>query len=338
MTDRRILWLGIAASFALTALIWALGWIPASVPKLPDQGPAWYYWKLPEPTFWTRLSAWGMYAAHQVAVWGLIYWAQRSKLKYTRELHPVNWWLIGVNLLFVGLHFVQTYIWYDGLAQDVSIFSSQGSVILLLVFVLIMETPRRGLFFGRKVGFRREFIQLIKRHHGYLFSWATIYTFWYHPMEATPGHLIGFLYTFLLLFQGVLIYNRAHINRWWTFALEAAVLVHGTIVAVYQGNGIWPMFFFGFFALIVTTQMYGLPIPNWGRWLIAGSFVAGVIAVYGLTGRGWTRLDEIVRIPIIDFALVGVIYLLWLLGFWTWRGIDGLRNRSRLPGSGATAD
>ena len=60
MTDRRILWLGIAASLAFTALIWALGWIPAGVPKLPDQGPSWYYWKLPEPTFWSRATAWSM--------------------------------------------------------------------------------------------------------------------------------------------------------------------------------------------------------------------------------------------------------------------------------------
>lgn len=338
MTDRRILWLGVATSLGLTALIWALGWIPAGVPKLPDQGPSWYYWKLPEPTFWSRATAWGFYIGHQVAVWALLWWAQRSRPRYSSALHPVNWWMLAVNLLFIGLHFVQTYVWYDGLAQDVSIFSSQGSVVLLLVFVLIMETPRRGLLFGKKVPFRREFVQLVKRQHGYLFSWAAIYTFWYHPMEAGLGHLIGFFYMFLLLLQGSLIYNRAHINRWWTFALEVMVLVHGTLVAVFQGNGIWPMFFFGFFALVVVTQMYGLPIGARGRWLVAGAFVAGVVLVYGVSGRGWAKLDEIVRIPLIDFALVGVIYLLWLIGFWTWRGLSALRGRGRLPGSGATAD
>jgi hypothetical protein len=175
MSERRILWLGVAASLALTALIWALGWIPASVAKLPDQGASWYYWKLPEPTFWSRATAWGCYIGHQVTVWALLWRAQRSGLRYASALHPVNWLLLGANALFIGLHYLQTYIWYDGLAQDVSIFSSQGSVILLLIFVLIMETPRRGLFFGKQVPFRRAFTDLIRRRHGYLFSWAAIY-------------------------------------------------------------------------------------------------------------------------------------------------------------------
>ena len=36
--------------------------------------------------------------------------------------------------MFVGLHFLQTHVWYDGVAQDVSIYSSQGSVVLLQVW------------------------------------------------------------------------------------------------------------------------------------------------------------------------------------------------------------
>jgi hypothetical protein len=42
LSGRRVLALGIVASVGLTVLIWALGWIPASVPKRPDQGPAMY--------------------------------------------------------------------------------------------------------------------------------------------------------------------------------------------------------------------------------------------------------------------------------------------------------
>jgi len=337
VTERRILGLGIAASLAFTALIWTFGWIPASVPKLPDAGPAWYYWQLPEPTFWSRATGWGFYLLHQMLVWGLIWYAQRERPAYTRALHPVNRWLIGVNLLFIGLHFLQTYIWYDGLAQDTSIFSSQGAVVVLLVFVLIMETPRRGLAFGWKTPFRREFTGMVRRYHGYFFAWAAIYTFWYHPMEATWGHLIGFVYMFLLLFQASLVFNRAHVNRWWTFFLEFMVLIHGTIVAYLQGGGAWPMFFFGFFALVVITQMYGLPLPPWGRWLTAGAFVAGVLLVYLLTGRGWLRMNEVVRIPLIDFALVGVIYLIWLVGFWTWRRLRGQGRREREPSGPRTA-
>ncbi len=37
----------------------------------------------------------------------------------------------------------------------------------------------------------RDIVGFVRRNHGYIFAWATIYTFWYHPMENTNGHLIG---------------------------------------------------------------------------------------------------------------------------------------------------
>ncbi len=317
MTGRRVLTLGIAASILLTGLIWLGGSIPASVTKLPDQGPSWYYWKLPEPTFWSRATAWGMYLSHQLSIWACIWWAGQTKLKYKTALHPINYLMLAINGAFIALHFLQTYIWYDGLAQDTSIWSSQGAVVLLLVFVLILETPRRGLFFGKPVPFRKEFLRIIKQYHGYFFSFAAIYTFWYHPMEATWGHLIGFLYMFLLLLQSSLVFNRAHINRWWTFTLEIMVLFHGVIVAWIQGRGMWPIFLFGFAGILLITQLHGLPIGRWAKRTVYAAFLLSVLAVYGLTGRGFGRLHEIIRIPIIEFALVGAIYLIFLLVFWT---------------------
>ena len=114
---------------------------------------------------------------------------------------------------------MQTQVFYDGLAQDVSIYSSQGSVILLLVVVLLMENRRRGLVFAKPAPIKRDGrADFARKYHGYLFSWAAIYTFWYHPMLNTPGHLVGFFYMFLLLLQGSLFLTRAHINRVWTLS------------------------------------------------------------------------------------------------------------------------
>jgi hypothetical protein len=48
--DLLALWGGIAFSLAFSALIWWVGQRLASVPHLPDAGPSWYYWKLPEAT------------------------------------------------------------------------------------------------------------------------------------------------------------------------------------------------------------------------------------------------------------------------------------------------
>lgn len=305
------LWLGILFSLAFTGLIWWAGGRLESIELLPDQGASWYYWKLPDPTFWSRATAWGFYLAHQLVVWGLIYYAQTRRHKYSDGLHRVNWLALGANAFFIGLHFVQTHLWYDGLAQDVSIWSSQISVIILLVWVLLMENSRRGLFFGRKAPIGREIIRFARKYHGYYFAWAIVYTFWYHPMVATPGHLLGFAYTFLLMLQGSLFFTRVHINRWWMFFQEFTVLAHGTMVAFFQGAGLWPMFAFGFGAMFIMTQMHGLGLSRRARWLLVAVYVGLTLWVYN--GR-WLALNEIIRIPLIEYLAVLVLAAIFWLG------------------------
>jgi hypothetical protein len=317
------LWLGIAFSLGFTALIAWAGPRLDAVGLLPDQGAAWYYWKLPEPTVWTRLSVWSLYLLHQVGLWGLIAYAQKTRPAYTGGLHKVNVVALGVNALFILLHFAQTHLFYDGLAQDVSIFSSQGSVIVLLVWVLLMENSRRGLFFGKKAPIRQEIIRFARTYHGYFFAWATVYTFWYHPMVSTPGHLIGFVYMFLLLLQGSLFFTRVHVNKYWTFAQEGLVGIHGTLVAVMQGAGLWPMFFFGFAGIFVITQMHGLGLKRWARLAIFAAFAGSVLWVYSV--RGWTQLNEIIRIPLIDYLAVFVLAGLFGGGLWIARRVRGRR-------------
>lgn len=318
---------GVLFSFLFTALIWAAGgWLADTRAQLlPDTGASWYYWKLPEPTFWSRASAWGLYALHQVALWGLIYYAQTRPHRYTTGLHRVNVAALSVNALFIVLHFIQTHIWYDGLAQDVSIFSSQGSVILLLVAVLLMENQRRGLVWGKKAPISQEIGRFVRRYHGYLFAWAAVYTFWYHPMESTSGHLIGFVYMFFLLLQGSLFFTRVHINRWWTLTQEVMVLVHGTLVAVMQGNGIWPMFAFGFAGLFVITQMHGLGLALRTRLGLLALYVLLVVWVY--SDRGVAQLNEIIRIPLIEyvvmFLMAGLIWLGLRLARWLQPALRG---------------
>jgi hypothetical protein len=319
--DMLALWGGVLFSLAFTGLIWWAGRFLENVPHLPDTGPAWYYWKLAQPSFWSHATAWGFYLAHQITIWGLIFYAQTRVKRYTTGLHSVNIAALAANAFFIGLHFVQTHIWYDGLAQDVSIFSSQGSVVIMLVWILLMENSRRGLFFGKKAPISKEIMRFARTYHGYLFAWATIYTFWYHPMENTTGHLIGFMYMFLLLLQGSLFFTRAHLNRWWTVTLEVMVLVHGTLVAVMQGNGIWPMFAFGFAGIFVTTQMNGLGLSFRTKLLILAAFIISTLWVY--SGRGWIKLNEIIRIPLIEYLAVFVLAGLIGGGLWIAKRIRG---------------
>lgn len=317
------LWGGILFSLAFTALIYWAGQFLDRSTLLPDQGASWYFWKLPNPTFWTRATAWGLYLAHQVTLWVIIYYAQTRVKTYTSGLHRVNVLALGANAFFILLHFIQTHLWYDGLAQDVSIWSSQVSVVILLVWVLLMENRRRGLFFGKKAPISKEIIDFARKYHGYYFAWATVYTFWYHPMETTPGHLVGFFYMFLLLLQGSLFLTRVHVNRYWTYVQEISVLIHGTIVAIFQGNNMWPMFLFGFAGLLVVTQMFGLGLKAWQRLLIFGAYAAGAIAVY--SWRGWGKSYELLSIPLIEYLSVFVLALLFWLGLRTARFFQAKR-------------
>jgi hypothetical protein len=117
-----------------------------------------------------------------------------------------------------------------------------------------------------------------------------------------------------LLSQSVLLFNRAHLNKWWKFSLEALVLVHGTLVAIYQGKGLWPMFFFGFSAMIVLTQMHGLGLSARARWALAAVFVLGVGLFYGLSGD-FARVNEVIRIPFIEYLAVFLFYGLFMAGY-----------------------
>ena len=272
-----------------------------------------YPWQTRNPTTMAYVTAWVGYALHNISAWVIIFLAQKQKSKTTEKFQWFNWAMLATHLLFFGLHWLQTQLWYDGLAIAVPEITSQASVILMLVLILILETPRRGLILGKKIKFHKRFLQIIRDYHGYIITWGLIYTFWYHPMENTFGHLAGFFYMFSLLAQSVFLFNRAHFNKYWTFFLEILVLIHGTVVAIYQANGIWPMFAFGFGAMIILTQIYGLGLKPWPRRIISILFVLGIIVYYTITNN-FAGINEVIRIPFIEYGLVFVFYLIFLIG------------------------
>lgn len=83
------------------------------------------------------------------------------------------------------------------------------------------------------------------------------------------------------------------------------------------------MFFFGFAGIFVLTQMHGLGLPKWAKWLILGVFIALTLVVYN--GQ-WARLNEIVRIPVIEY--LAVFLLAGLIG-------GGLAIARRIRGQGS---
>jgi hypothetical protein len=274
--------------FCAAAMGLIMAFAPYSDPSMfvADKGNWWYYWQLRDATVITRLSAWLPYTAHIVSIWFLIYHAKQAKPRYIFGLHTFNVWALSINAFFIVLHIAQTKYFYDGLAQDVHEATSMGSVTLMLFLILVMENNRRGLFFGKKVGFMTGVGDTLRRYHGYYISWAIIYTFWYHPVETTTGHLAGFAYMFLLLLQSSLFFTRFHVNRVWTMTLETIFVVHGALVAAFilspGQDQIWSQFLFGGLAIFLITQLHGLGLGMRGKLFVAAPILMIMVGFYAL--------------------------------------------------------
>jgi len=325
MSDRRSrTWFiaSIAAAVGLTALIANLSPLLQRFPHLPDKGASWYFWQLPEATLGGRLSAWLLYGAHQVLLWYSLWRLSRErrvKGAAATGFGTANIRILVVNFIFVLLHILQTHIWYDGLAKDVPVWSSQGSVIVMLVIMLYMAAPIRGLFAGRFKKMGTGGIAWVRSWHGYFIAWALCYTFWFHPTEGDYGLLTGFFYMFLLFIHLGFAYTPLHMDLKWVALLELFVGLHGPAIAIQkavsgnerdvQGPGIWIMFFSGFFFMFAFTGQYGFSLKKWQRALVYLLYFSAVAGLYAW--RGFGRIYEIAFIPT---ALYGGALGLFLVG------------------------
>lgn len=293
----------------------ALGtWLTRFQLEAPPPGDVgfFYEWQRADPGFWSRATIWLGFALHQLLIWFTIWYAKANYTKYSDKLRPANYWALGINAVFVGLHYLQTAIFYDGIAQDIPSWTAQYAVIMMLFVILAMENRRRGLFFGRKIRFRQEFYRWLREYHGYAFSFAIIYTFWFHPMVPTWGHLLGFAHVMLVMAQGSLMFTKAHLNKYWKFLLEILVLPHAALVALNQGNNLVYMFLYGFMTLFIVTQMHGLGLKRWVKYAFYAGFLLTVLFTYTVL-RAPYQINEVIRIPFIEYPLVFVTYGLWWL-------------------------
>ncbi|MCC7447407.1 MAG: hypothetical protein IT324_08335 [Anaerolineae bacterium] len=335
LNDKQIVNGGIIFSVLVCLAIILLGNWLLRFPLAPDNGdPFFYEWQLADKNFWARASVWTLFGLHQLAIWATIWYARRTYNTYSETLRRANYWALGVNLLFVVLHYIQTAVFFDAIAMDVPSWTAQFAVALMLIVILAMETPRRGLFFGRKVNFRKAFIDGLKQYHGYFFSFAVIYTFWFHPMFPTWGHLVGFVHVILVMVQGSLMFTRVHLNRRWMFLLEILVLPHAFQVALNQGNGLWPMFLYGFAAIFLLTQMHGLNLRTWVKRAFYAGFVLAVLLTYTTIKKPF-MINEVIRIPLIEYAVVFVMYGIFRGGAWASSKFKALRGGSDVAAAGA---
>lgn len=313
MKTKNAFIIGIAAALLLTLLI---AWSATSLLSfrqtlLPDTGPDWYYWKLPSVSVWATVTMWLGYALHQGLCWYLIWRLQHEKHTLQKEqISKYNAALLLVNGLFIILHLLQTRFFYDGLAQYVSVASSQYSVIVMLVLMLILLNARRGLFFGKKLPLSQSAVNGISKTHGYYIAWAVVYTLWFHPMEGTWSHLLGFFYMFLLMLQMSMAYTKVHTNIKWVTLLESFVAIHGTIVALEAGQTLWGMFLFGFSLMFVVSGLHGVVKLKPLRIGFTALYLMMAVLIYsGVLGTSQqiSQIHQIFWIPVILYGLVFVI-------------------------------
>jgi hypothetical protein len=297
-----------------------------------------YEWQLANPTFWSRATAWLSFVIHNLLIWGTIWWAQeRTDRKYTSTLKRGNWVALAINGVFILWHYLQTALFYDGIAQDLPSWTAQSTVIMMLYVIMMMENRRRGMFFGKKLSFRKEFYTWIARYHGYAFSFAVIYTFWFHPMIPTQGHILGFLHVMLVMLQGSVMFTRMHTNRYWIFLNEIIVLPHAALVALGQGGDIVYMFLFGFLTIFIVTQMHGLGLKNWVKNLFYAGFAISLFVTYFIV-REPANINEVIRIPVIDYLLIFLTYGVWLLFARLTGKVDSFRMTEPPPPVPASGD
>ena len=320
--------IAILFSIIFTSIIWILGPYLNTFLKtlLPDQGASWYYWKLPQRNPTSMIIVWTLYLLHQIGAWTGIYWAQQNLTGKTpsKILTKYNIFMLSWNTVFMILHLVETHLLFDGLAQDVPIWTSQGSVILMLVFVMIIENRRRGLILGKRVEkpLTIQVTGFVRRSHMYIVAWALVYTFWFHPMAVDPQLLSGFMYMFFLFTQMSLAWTWIHLDARWIVFLESYVAIHALIVAVYNtiqhgSLEMWPMFFGGFAFMFVFTYQFGLNLSRRVNLSIIGAYLIFLFWLYAPFGYGrdfeFLMRAEFLWIPIILYLLSlvfgGIVYL-----------------------------
>ena len=306
-----------------------------------------YPYRLVEPVLSSRIVPWVAYGVHQLGQWyfirqaqlahdrGEIQWVTQEQLgklsgsdralaltpnKYAKQMFALN---VGMVLL----KFVQSQLFYSGLASDVPEWTALGSVALWILFAMVVQMPSRGLFFGYWKNFdyecigdtlanvlqSRDFIRFTRRYHGYGISFGTTYNFWYHPMEGSPGFVLGYLYQLCMIVQSSFLFHPNHRNKLWTLLLELGVVPHSAVIGIFFANGQSGapfMFSFGFAFAFVTTQMHGFDLTRAQKWAFALGYFASLVLTYIIAGRSLSHVTEVFRMSM-NFTFAPFAWVIW---------------------------
>lgn len=275
------------------------------------------------------------------------------------DAHRLQWWhgaTLSLHAAFCTARVAHTrWVSYNGLARDVHEATALGAVAVLLVWVWLLRSPERGVFFGcgrlplpGGVGSRAaaSLWRAAVAAHSYAFSFACVWTLWYHPAVATPAHVTGIVYIAALLVQSSLAGTAAHVGQGWMTALEVGVAGHalvtaaaatsrstaaaaaaGTVAARPVAKSLLPLFGWGFASTFVVVPLHGLGWSAATRARVAAAYGAAAAAAVA-SGWGGTRGYHVVAIPVADAGVLGVLVAALGGGGWAAVRLRAWRRRS----------
>ena len=216
-------------------------------------------------------------------MWSILWMAAKEKPKYSNKWRWFNWRMLQLNVFCLVLKWIQTRTSYNGLSQHLPLGWGIGTVSLMLIVVFMLYIPTRGIVCGypRKSKTCNDMGRVVRKYHAYYIAFAITNDLWYHPFETSPGHLTGILNDFLILWQSCVIYHHSHRDKFWTIALELMVLPHSALIAIRRGTASAAGFSFGFYILLMVTQMHGLNLNFLKKSALVAIFAVSVGCVYG---------------------------------------------------------
>ena len=199
-----------------------------------------------------------------------------------------------------------------------------AAVFLALTVALLMQQTERGIVFGFSLNSQTLTLltNVVRRFHGYVFIWAIVFTFWYHPVEAGIEHLSGFFIILLFTIQACLMYTTAHLGVVWRTLLELQMLFHAVLAEIHRTHrDIWKMFVSGSLAVFVITQMHAFPLTFLNKSVISLAYILLLYFLYYRSSKG--RWKEIFNFPVSYYFFVIAIYIALYVAYTLIRGICG---------------
>lgn len=113
--------------------------------------------------------------------------------------------MLYLNSIMITLKVITNFYTYNAMSSHLPLWFGQGTVFNIMLIVLAMQVPVRGMCCGyckkgcsigkkelcNKGKIWNEMAFFLRKYHGYYMAFGVTNDWYYHPMEASPGHLSG---------------------------------------------------------------------------------------------------------------------------------------------------